>query len=948
MRRSQVISTLFITVIITAIAVIFLLGQLYVHKGPLFGGETTPYTQGWKTSDGNNVSIPGILPGNEHAVIELTNSLPADLPEGCVLFLRASYALLEIETDGTMLYSGASASHIPFAGQIGLPVYLVNIPASDAGKTIVLRLTSNHTGGAVSLYALTLGDGIAATVELVMANMFIAALFFILCVLFFIIFIPVLLFRKRITGQSSADALFFSAFIALAAIWMLSNSDLVLLFTRNTAVTFYCSIFSLMLLPVPILLFLRRFTHKYKKILNILTIVIILNFTVCLCLALSGTASLIETLFTSNALELLSSMALIVIFSVEFIRYRNDDSVEVIIGLGLLCIMSIISVLLVSASGNSSGTIFFHIGLVSFVLAMGAGVIRRGLSELTRSKNYEKLALSIPCGICRIENFENGKIIFANDFYYNMFGYTRENALTVGFTSADFTVLPEDLFSMKEHNKTQEARNVTLFETEARHITSNGIILWVLSRYKLDSHSGEINAVMIDITDRKLADDKLRISEEEYRLATQHSNKLIVRLDIRSRTSYRQPDTSSIFGVPPVVENVPESIVETGAIAVESEETFKAFFDAIYNGERDGSAVVCIYNESSQEDRWYHFDFTSIFDDDNKPVQSIISFYDVTVQREKELAFQRWQQSYNAIPKSAATFYEYNLSDDVFENTDGSLLPPLPQPLSTNLSSVAGFIAKNYIYREDMQGWLAFMNRDRLLALHDRNVYSDKMEFRRLSGRMPLWTSIDIQMISDPYSCDVKCYFLLQDIDEQKKAEIYLKERSMRDSLTGLLNRGTFIEKLTDLLQSSSLETQHALIMLDVDNFKEINDSMGHNVGDDLLVKISEKLKLALRADDLCGRLGGDEFVIFLRNININRHLDARVKDLCHLLLDNDTSHAPISASFGVSCFPSDGHTFDELYQKADIALYKAKKKGRGGYIIYDPQLSFDDLSVQK
>ncbi len=441
-------------------------------------------------------------------------------------------------------------------------------------------------------------------------------------------------------------------------------------------------------------------------------------------------------------------------------------------------------------------------------------------------------------------------------------------------------------------------------------------------------------------------EEKLRISEEEYRVATRHSNKLIIRLDVAAGTTYSQTDMPSVFGEPNVIANVPDSIIDAGKVAPDSVEAFRSFFGSIYGGSREGNAVISMYDVDTGDYKWYHFDFTSIFDDSSRPVQSIISFYDVTLQRQKELAFRRWQQSFNAIPKSAANYYEYNLTADALEHEEGGMLAPMPENIPKKLADISAYIAKRHVYREDVKSWLAFMDRDRLLERYNGGIHTDKTEFRRMSGETPMWTSLNLQLIPDPYSSDVKGYFLLEDIDEQKKAEIYLQERSTRDALTGLLNRITFIEKFNDILNKSGPETQHALIMLDIDNFKMINDTLGHNAGDTLLVNIAAKLKYALRADDLCGRLGGDEFVICLKNMNLGKPLAARVSDLCDLLSDSGSWGVTVSASFGISGFPDDGQTFDELYQKADIALYKAKAQGRGSYAVYDPQLTFDDLSI--
>ncbi len=947
MRKNLLLTIVFCTTILAAFVTIVIAGRMYDQNGLLFGGKTAEFAEGWKTADGNNVVLPGDLPSDNDGMVRISNTLPSTLQDDSVLFLRTTYLSADVYIDGNNIYSWNIQNSALFIRSFGLSSHIINVPASAAGKSIELRLFSNQQGGSVSIYGLTLGDGITTTVSLINQNIDTIVLFFVLSVLFVLVFTSSIVFRKRIPGQSPADALYLSAFIALSAVWMITDSNVLLLFSVNVVITLYTSLFSLMLLPVPLLLFLRRFTHNGKSIINLLAALVMLNFFICLGLLLFGIADLIQTLITSHILELVVCISIMTLFIIEFIKYKRRDIIEVIIGLSLLGLLGISSNIVFSIGGNPGGSFIFHIGLALFVLSLGIGVIRRGINALARSKSYEKLTLSIPSGICRIENFETGRIIFANEFYYRMYGYTEEEALKVGFTSSHFTVLPEDLAAMLENKTKDSAVRVTQFSTESRHIKKDGEIIWILSRHKVDRHNrGEITLVMIDITDRRQIEEKLRISEEEYRIATRHSNKHIIRLDVRIKTAYFPSDAPTVFGPFSYIENVPDSIIATGTLAQDSIDAFKSFYAAIYEGVREGSVVVSVYDKTANEYKWYRHDFTSIFDDSNKPVQAIITFYDVTLQRQKELAFQRWQQSYNSIPKNATNYYEYNLTADLFEHAEGEMIPPIPDDIPRQLEDVTSYIAKHYVFRDDIKVWLEFMSRDRLQKRYASGLHTDKVEFRRLINDNTMWTSLSLQLIPDPFSSDVKGYFLLEDIDEQKKAEIYLQERSTLDSLTGLLNRGAFVEKFNDILSRSSPDTQHALIMLDIDNFKTINDTLGHNAGDALLVHIAGKIKYALRSDDLCGRIGGDEFVICLKNMNLGKSLEARVSDLCSLVCDEHTWGTPISASFGISGFPYDGQTFDELYQKADIALYKAKAKGRGGFAVYDPQLSFDDLSV--
>jgi GGDEF domain-containing protein len=131
--------------------------------------------------------------------------------------------------------------------------------------------------------------------------------------------------------------------------------------------------------------------------------------------------------------------------------------------------------------------------------------------------------------------------------------------------------------------------------------------------------------------------------------------------------------------------------------------------------------------------------------------------------------------------------------------------------------------------------------------------------------------------------------------------------------------------------------------MLDIDNFKNINDTLGHSAGDALLVNIAQKLKYALRTDDLCGRLGGDEFVICLRHMNLGKPLEARINDLCSLVCDEQIWGVPCRPA---SASPASPTTADvrRAVQKSDVALVHGQGAGRGCFALYDPQLSFDDI----
>jgi diguanylate cyclase (GGDEF)-like protein len=194
-------------------------------------------------------------------------------------------------------------------------------------------------------------------------------------------------------------------------------------------------------------------------------------------------------------------------------------------------------------------------------------------------------------------------------------------------------------------------------------------------------------------------------------------------------------------------------------------------------------------------------------------------------------------------------------------------------------------------------------------------------------------------MLPDPYSCNVRASLLLRDIDVQKREEMTIKDQLRTDTLTGALNRSAFFEAANAVLSQPRANGLHALVMVDVDHFKRINDRFGHSYGDRVLARICDMLQKALRADDLVGRIGGDEFMLFLKNVASRDALQMKMDSLCEQLNQRISDSVCVSCSFGAATCPQDGVVFDELYSMADSALYAAKEAGRNCTRVYEPNM---------
>jgi diguanylate cyclase (GGDEF)-like protein/PAS domain S-box-containing protein len=176
------------------------------------------------------------------------------------------------------------------------------------------------------------------------------------------------------------------------------------------------------------------------------------------------------------------------------------------------------------------------------------------------------------------------------------------------------------------------------------------------------------------------------------------------------------------------------------------------------------------------------------------------------------------------------------------------------------------------------------------------------------------------------------------DVTERKIFEQELARRASHDPLTGIANRELFLERLDQALSSAARDDRHpAVLFMDLDNFKTINDTLGHVSGDDLLVEVANRLTGCLRPDDTVGRLGGDEFGVLLSDISQPIHATRTAKRILAALeppICLDGREVRIRASIGVA-LGKKGARADEVLGDADIAMYAAKKRGRGQYKIF-------------
>ncbi len=203
------------------------------------------------------------------------------------------------------------------------------------------------------------------------------------------------------------------------------------------------------------------------------------------------------------------------------------------------------------------------------------------------------------------------------------------------------------------------------------------------------------------------------------------------------------------------------------------------------------------------------------------------------------------------------------------------------------------------------------------------------------------WTSFVVDTVSDKDGKPVYAIGYCKDINEERKELQRVRRFAQTDALTGLRNRATSINRIENNMRED-LGELHFLAVIDLDKFKDANDLFGHAFGDEILKNVAGRIRQFDKHDRICSRLGGDEFMVYGRCQDEQDAMNL-LTELKNLIKHTEASHEveyEVEASIGFAIHPSQGVKFDELYNKADIAMYYAKENKTDGPILYEPTMA--------
>lgn len=261
-----------------------------------------------------------------------------------------------------------------------------------------------------------------------------------------------------------------------------------------------------------------------------------------------------------------------------------------------------------------------------------------------------------------------------------------------------------------------------------------------------------------------------------------------------------------------------------------------------------------------------------------------------------------------------------------------------------NYKKIIGSIPPSNSFSQFMEQGCNILEEDRdeltrtITFLEEKKATNAFCEVRVITLAGVVWCKIEIVVIRYRNGEIDRIIGKITNINKMKSKMEQLVLQAETDSLTKVLNHQSLEKRVNEFLTSDGADGTHAFIILDIDDFKSINDTYGHFNGDMVLTSITEMLKEHLRSTDMLGRIGGDEFVVLIKNIGDRDaiiHKSSEFINGMHKLNMGQDNNIQGSISMGISLYSKDGRSFEELYKKADIALYQAKNKGKQGFVIF-------------
>jgi diguanylate cyclase (GGDEF)-like protein/PAS domain S-box-containing protein len=472
------------------------------------------------------------------------------------------------------------------------------------------------------------------------------------------------------------------------------------------------------------------------------------------------------------------------------------------------------------------------------------------------------------------------------------------------------------------------------FQVDYRVIGNDGSLHWVTGsgapRFSADGEFNGFTGALLDVSDRYEAIVRLEKSEAMHRLLTENSSDLISHHAAESGIYlFASPSFKRILGYDPL-----ELVGKLSAYDFVQPEDRELINNEIARQMHSGSDSEVVEFRTRHKEGHYVWVASNLKvlrnSASGEKLGAVAVTRDISARRRAEQALRSSEQRLRDMLEMTPAGY-------LLANGQGEILEVNPA-----LCRVSGYL-KEELLGQQLERLFAADPWDGVAFTQDGPTSAHGLEaiIRHKQGKdVHVLFNGSIRRASDGQAQSLTAF--ITDITLRKQIEHRLEHLASHDTLTGLPNRALLHERLQQMLTLSPRDASIAVLFIDLDRFKEVNDSFGHQPGDVLLCEVGRRLREALRPGDVVARLGGDEFMV-VAHCSAGRSSAASIAEkLLRMLtapIDIGQQEVFISASIGISMFPEHGDARDALFQSADTAMYQAKAAGRNSYRFFDPEM---------
>jgi diguanylate cyclase (GGDEF)-like protein/PAS domain S-box-containing protein len=524
-------------------------------------------------------------------------------------------------------------------------------------------------------------------------------------------------------------------------------------------------------------------------------------------------------------------------------------------------------------------------------------------------------------------NTIDGRILDCNDAMAGILGFASREEL-MGHSARDLYLHPAErdrFIESLRREKMMTSHEILLRKKDGRPC-------WLIeSVHLLEGGSEILEGTVIDITDRKLAENALRESEKRYRLLVERMREGLAQADNDGLLQFVNDRFCEMVGY-----SREELIGHPGArllaypedVALMEEKARLRLRQVADQCEvrmrrKDGTVI------------WVEIGGAPVVDSESNVAGSIGVYKDVTERRLAEEALRDSEARYRLMAEN---------STDMISRTSNRGIILYASDASRRLlgyepSELVGHSFYDFIFPPDRE------EVHHLTALiHESGPTTFAYRVEKKDGSL-VWFETTSRIIRDVVSGEIReVVGVSRDITERKTVEEHIEYQAYHDALTGLPNRRLFRDRLTvALAHARRLKHPLAVMFLDLDRFKVVNDTLGHSVGDEFLKVVATRLQAALREEDSVARMGGDEFTVLLADLKTSNDaakIAQKVLETVAQPLPIEGTELFLTTSIGIALFPSDGDTAEALLANADHAMYRAKDAGRNSYQMFTPAMN--------